>query len=51
MVNEDRRRNGPPRQDVEREADEIVAVTLGEVGDRGDERRPRIAKFGVKYTF
>src|SRR4029453_13874005 len=51
VVYEDGRRNGPSRQDVEREPDEIVAVTLGEVGDRGDQRSPRIAKFSARVRF
>ena len=51
MVNEDGRRNRPPRQDVEREPDQIVAVALGKVGNRGDQRSPRIAEFGARVRF
>jgi hypothetical protein len=51
MMNEDGRRNGPPRQDVEREPDEIVAIALGEVRNRGDERRARIAKVSARIRF
>src|SRR5262245_49318061 len=51
MVNEDGWRNGPPREDVERKPDQIVAIALGKVGHRGDERGARIAKFSARIRF
>src|SRR5262249_16635773 len=51
MSDEFGRRGRSPRQDLEGQGDELVAVPLGKISDRSDEGRPWLTEFRARVEF